>query len=625
MAASQSAIDTTSPPKGRGSARTVAHPSFPAARKNFLARVEEKMKGFATASAIDLRAMWPDAPIYDQFWYGSCVANSVCWALGFGWMMLDPKPKAPLNPSRMHLWYMLREAYEAVDYPHPHIPFNDGGYVMEGLDAIHKNCICKEDDWPYGEPVTLHIHDPLPKHGNALLFDTQKVMDKGLPVAVRYAEIGDPMTGADSERRDITGANINTNVLLRVKHCIQCRHPLVFGFQEYKRTAPPDDLTLEHRGNYDNEGRFREPPVNGPDPSEVHQGGHEMVLVGFKDQPTPQNGGGYFLVRNSWGSHNKEWDKPWADPHPDMAGHFWLPYAWLRYPKYVDDAFALQVQWSGFAQSGMVEPSAWKNPPESSWAHEMVDFKGSFRAPPTVITGLSRIDLPHGRKLQLATTFEEVTEARFKSWHFVEPGQTAFKPKMSWLALPENEMQFETGVISTLGMPRSTDGNHWGSTKFSTTFKNTPQVVMWLYEAHVDGDHRYLQVRPSNYLDEKGFGWAVLSKQRNVWPYCNARARWLAIDTKDTNLDVEVGYVGVSTGQQDCYPRNTVKFKKRFKRPPAVFIACNQIWCEAKYNLRLVADEPKDITRDGFTVQCGNWVAHENNVVECLFTWIAIV
>lgn len=49
---------------------------------------------------------------------------------------------------------------------------------------------------------------------------------------------------------------------------------------------------------------------------------HALCLVGYQDDAeTP--GGGYYIVRNSWGAS-------WASQCPDGAGYFWLPYAYVE-------------------------------------------------------------------------------------------------------------------------------------------------------------------------------------------------------------------------------------------------------------------------------------------------------
>ena len=60
-------------------------------------------------------------------------------------------------------------------------------------------------------------------------------------------------------------------------------------------------------------GRLRSPM-----PGERRKGGHAMCVVGYRDD-TSAPGGGYFIVRNSWGPE-------WAKDNPDGPGYCHVPY-----------------------------------------------------------------------------------------------------------------------------------------------------------------------------------------------------------------------------------------------------------------------------------------------------------
>ena len=62
-------------------------------------------------------------------------------------------------------------------------------------------------------------------------------------------------------------------------------------------------------------------------------GGHAMLVVGYQDD-TSVPGGGYFIVRNSWGDQ-------WAPVSPEVPGHALMPYAYVE--RYVVEAFSGQV------------------------------------------------------------------------------------------------------------------------------------------------------------------------------------------------------------------------------------------------------------------------------------------
>jgi C1A family cysteine protease len=60
-------------------------------------------------------------------------------------------------------------------------------------------------------------------------------------------------------------------------------------------------------------------PLPGEQPLE---GGHAMCVVGYVDDDAVP-GGGYFIVRNSWGDY-------WAADSPEAPGHALIPYAYVE-------------------------------------------------------------------------------------------------------------------------------------------------------------------------------------------------------------------------------------------------------------------------------------------------------
>lgn len=60
-----------------------------------------------------------------------------------------------------------------------------------------------------------------------------------------------------------------------------------------------------------------------PLPGESHRGAHAWCLVGYVDAAEVP-GGGYFIVRNSWGSS-------WAKDSPERPGHALIPYAYIEH------------------------------------------------------------------------------------------------------------------------------------------------------------------------------------------------------------------------------------------------------------------------------------------------------
>ena len=90
-----------------------------------------------------------------------------------------------------------------------------------------------------------------------------------------------------------------------------------------------------------------------PLPDEDPVGGHAMCVVGYVDDPAVP-GGGYFIVRNSWGSQ-------WAAHSPEAPGHALMPYAYVEAcameafsgparPSAAESA-ALDPEWAGFVRT----------------------------------------------------------------------------------------------------------------------------------------------------------------------------------------------------------------------------------------------------------------------------------
>ncbi len=81
---------------------------------------------------------------------------------------------------------------------------------------------------------------------------------------------------------------------------------------------------------YDSAETYRTGRITMPLPNENESGGHAMVLVGYQDNINSP-GGGYFLLRNSWGTD-------WANQSYYGAGYGVIPYAYIQ--KYCWEAFA---------------------------------------------------------------------------------------------------------------------------------------------------------------------------------------------------------------------------------------------------------------------------------------------
>jgi len=73
---------------------------------------------------------------------------------------------------------------------------------------------------------------------------------------------------------------------------------------------------------YQSAETYRTGRITMPLPNEPESGGHSMALVGYQDD-TNSPGGGYFLLRNSWGTD-------WANQSYYGAGYGVIPYAYIQ-------------------------------------------------------------------------------------------------------------------------------------------------------------------------------------------------------------------------------------------------------------------------------------------------------
>jgi len=87
-------------------------------------------------------------------------------------------------------------------------------------------------------------------------------------------------------------------------------------------------------------------PLPGEDPG---PGGHAMCVVGYVDDASVP-GGGYFIVRNSWGDE-------WAPDSPEAPGHALIPYAYVE--RYAVEAFSGEIASANASPSeAAAEPAA---------------------------------------------------------------------------------------------------------------------------------------------------------------------------------------------------------------------------------------------------------------------------
>lgn len=140
--------------------------------------------------------------------------------------------------------------------------------------------ICSEATWPYRPAPVDHAnpgHEPPPE-----------------------------AAFVEAKRRRITSfRQLPAKGVAQIKQALAAGHPVLIGLPIWE--------SWTSGGQARRLGKLRAPL-----PGERRGGGHAMCLLGYRDDENAP-GGGYFIVRNSWGSD-------WAKDNPDGPGYCWAPY-----------------------------------------------------------------------------------------------------------------------------------------------------------------------------------------------------------------------------------------------------------------------------------------------------------
>ncbi len=238
--------------------------------------------------SVDLHAQM--APIRNQGGRGTCVSFA-CTAVR-EYLMGAPK-STQADLSEQYLYWDCKK----VDL----LP-GSGTFIRVGMNRLEVDGIPNETDWPY---------NPTPVAGN----EGQDPPPPGAAQKATSYRIG-----------GFTGLSPNSVNALR--QALADGSPVAFSVPVYT--------------SWFTEPTHSSGDVRLPLPGEKKEGGHAMCMVGYQvDEAVP--GGGYFIVRNSWGTG-------WACDSPLAAGHARLPFAYIA--QYGNSAYT--------AQPGPEQPkSAW--------------------------------------------------------------------------------------------------------------------------------------------------------------------------------------------------------------------------------------------------------------------------
>ncbi len=172
---------------------------------------------------------------------------------------------------------------------------SDGSHVATAFAVLKQGGICRYDVWPYSQTSMDGNAGQLPIPAKAAADAEHRKFEDDFYV------LGSP-NSVEEYRAILSGANGMRPMPVSVG----------VGVFSSWQNSPFTKRT----------GWFGMPLIDDEKGLEEAVGGHEMLIVGYKDEPLVA-GGGYFLVRNSWG---KSW--AWESEYP---GHAKIPYAYIRY------------------------------------------------------------------------------------------------------------------------------------------------------------------------------------------------------------------------------------------------------------------------------------------------------
>jgi hypothetical protein len=207
-------------------------------------------------------------PVRNQRGRGTCVAHACTAVREF--LLGQDSTGGDLSEQYLYWACKQRDGHNGA-----------GTWIHVGMAVLEDLGICPEVVWPY-------VPDPIP--GNE---------GQGPPPATAGGEASQFRIGSSSKMQPRWEADL--------RQALAGGKPVAFSVPVYKywQTQP-----VRNSGD-----------IRMPLPSDENIGGHAMCLVGYQDDPDVP-GGGFFLVRNSWGTG-------WAANSAVAPGYARLPYAYM--------------------------------------------------------------------------------------------------------------------------------------------------------------------------------------------------------------------------------------------------------------------------------------------------------
>jgi C1A family cysteine protease len=219
-------------------------------------------------------------PIQNQARRGTCVAFASVSALEAEFN------KGKTNLSEQYMYYACKQE--------DGIPMQEGSWVSASFEkALPRHGFCKEELWKYNpDPGETPGQGPVPKEAVA-------AAKKNKPKKVTRLSATDV---------DTLKATLNKGKVIAM--------------------AVPVFSSWARNPEVARTGR-----IGMPIPGEGVIGGHAMAIVGYKNDGNSP-GGGYFLIRNSWGTD-------WAKESTYGSGYATMPYAYMT--QYGKEAYTVDL------------------------------------------------------------------------------------------------------------------------------------------------------------------------------------------------------------------------------------------------------------------------------------------
>jgi hypothetical protein len=250
----------------------------------------------------------------------------------------------------------------------------------------------------------------------------------------------------------------------------------------------------------------------------------------------------------------------------------------------------------------------------------IVKFDTPYRSAPRMISGLTHLDQNLKEAIRLEMRHQNVTPTGFETITRTFGGTRSYGGLMSWMALPDNDIHIETGVMNSYDMYRIDDDQAiLNRMTFPRRFGRAPTVVTWIYEVSMPtGWHSICTgVRAIN---EEEFDLCIKTWAQRKFD--SIRIGWLAFNDTGCNSRMKVGYIRVD--RKEKWKCGKITFDGiPFTKSPAVFIALMEFSAGDNVNLRL-SGKATDINMAGFSFGCGSWAQNnDSNMNHSQWVWIA--